>query len=227
MTVLGVDACASGWVGIVLRDGRFHGAYAARDLDMLLAEVPDAAVIGIDMPLGLLETAAWRRADLLAANWLGRQRSRVFRVAPRPIWEEADYTTANLRCREVTGSGLSRQAWALKGKLREANSRREHGDHRLHEVHPEVSFAAMNDGRPVSWSKKSWNGQMARRRLLDAHGIAVPEHFAGAVGMVAPDDVLDACAAAWSAARIRCHTAEPLPDPPERTLGGLPVAIWY
>ncbi len=227
MTVLGVDACASGWVGVVLRDGAFQRACAARALETLLARVPDAAVVGIDMPLGLLETASWRRADLLAATRLGRHRSRVFRVAPRAVWDAPDYATANLRCRELTGAGLSRQTWALKVKLREANSRREHGDQRLHEVHPEVSFAAMNGGEPVSWGKRGWNGQMARRRLLAAHGIALPEHLDDSVGTVPPDDLLDACAAAWSAARIGDRTAVPLPDPPERTPGGLPVAIWY
>jgi predicted RNase H-like nuclease len=227
MTVLGVDACASGWVGVELRNGAFQRACAARDLDALLAGVPEVTVVGIDMPLGLLEAAAWRRADLLAAARLGRQRARVFRVAPRPVWDEADYATANLRCRELTGAGLSRQSWALKVKLREANSRREQGDRRLHEVHPEISFAAMNDGQPVAWSKRGWNGQMARRRLLDAQGIALPGHFDGEVGAVPPDDLLDACAAAWSAARISDHTAVSLPDPPERTTSDLPVAIWY
>ncbi|NUP38908.1 MAG: DUF429 domain-containing protein, partial [Streptomyces sp.] len=49
----------------------------------------------------------------------------------------------------------------------------------------------------------------------------------GPAGRVPPDDVLDAAAAAWSAHRIALGTAASLPDPPETTRDGLPVAIWY
>jgi predicted RNase H-like nuclease len=222
---VGVDACPTGWVGVTLREGRFADADTATDLARLLAGVPAEAVVGIDIPLGLLEIGR-RRADTLASALLAPHRSRIFPVPPRPVWEEDDYEAANLRCRRLTGSGLSRQSWGLMRKLREANDCRESGDHRLHEVHPEVSFAAMNDGRPVAWSKKSWNGQALRRRLLREEGITVPEDL-GAAGRVPPDDVLDAAAAAWSAHRIALHTAETLPDPPEATSTGLPVAIWY
>ncbi|WP_431046083.1 DUF429 domain-containing protein [Streptomyces sp. P1-3] len=223
--VMGVDACPTGWVGVILGAGGVGGADAAVRLTELLERAPDATVIGIDMPLGLLETGR-RRADAMAAEWIAPHRSRVFPVPPRPVWDQPDYQAANLRCREVTGAGLSRQTWGLAAKLRQANACREGGDRRLHEVHPEVSFAAMNGGRPVAASKKSWNGQAARRRLLADHGIVLPEEL-GAAGRVPPDDILDAAAAAWSARRIALRTAARLPDPPETTATGLPVAIWY
>jgi predicted RNase H-like nuclease len=197
----------------------------ASGLAELLARVPTAVLVGIDMPLGLLETGR-RRADVLAVAMLAPHRSRVFPVPPRAVWQEPDYAAANLRCRQLTGSGLSRQSWGLVAKLREANERRDGGDHRLHEVHPEVSFAAMNDGRPVAWSKKSWNGQSLRRRLLGDQGITLPDDL-GAAGRVPSDDLLDAASAAWTAQRIALHTAGTLPDPPETTSTGLPVAIWY
>jgi predicted RNase H-like nuclease len=222
--VIGVDACPTGWAGVVLRNGHFAAAHTAAGLDALLDRAPGAAAVGIDIPLGLLESG-WRQADRLAATRLGPHRARVFPVPPRQVVEEDDYAAANQRCRMLTGSGLSRQTWALVRKLREANRRRDSGDERLHEVHPELSFAAMAEGRPVAWSKKSWNGQLARRRLLHAHGIALPEDI-GEAGRVPPDDLLDAAAAAWSAHRVALGAAQPLPDPPERTADGLPVAIW-
>jgi predicted RNase H-like nuclease len=43
---------------------------------------------------------------------------------------------------------------------------------RIREVHPEVSFAAM-DGSPLPWSKKSADGFL-RRKLLQQHGIELP-----------------------------------------------------
>ncbi|MFG2194147.1 DUF429 domain-containing protein [Streptomyces sp. NPDC048639] len=223
--VMGVDACPTGWVGVVLREGHFASAHAAPDLGGLLEHARDVAVVGIDIPLGLLDSH-WRQADRLAAARLGPQRARVFPVPPRQVWEEDDYAAANHRCRRVTGSGLSRQTWGLVKKLREANRVRDAGDGRLYEVHPELSFMAMADGSPVTWSKKSWNGQQVRRRLLRTQGVVLPEDL-GTVGRVPPDDVLDAAAAAWSADRIARGASDRLPDPPELTAHGLPIAIWW
>jgi predicted RNase H-like nuclease len=42
----------------------------------------------------------------------------------------------------------------------------------------------------------------------------------------AADDVLDACAVAWSAARHVSGLARSLPDPPEVFSDGIPAAIW-
>lgn len=223
--VVGVDACPGGWVAVVLRDGRYAGADADPALAALLARLPEAAVVAVDMPLGLLESGR-RRADEMALGMVAPHRSRVFPVPPRPVWDESGYEAANERCRRLTGSGLSRQSWGLAPKLREANACREGGERRLYEVHPEVSFAALAGGRPVAWRKKSWNGQAQRRRLLGERGITLPDDL-GPAGRVPPDDVLDAAAAAWSAHRIALGTAVSLPDPPQTTRHGLPVAIWY
>ncbi|MGW1882292.1 DUF429 domain-containing protein [Streptomyces sp. NPDC001970] len=232
VTVLGVDACAAGWVGVELRDGRFAGARLSSDLRSLLREAPatggggDVGVVAVDMPLGLLDTG-WRHADTEAAALLGRLRSSVFRVPPRAVWQEEEYEAANRRCRELTGTGLSRQSWGLAVKLREANGcLADAGSDRLFEVHPEVSFRALAGGQPLPHRKKSWAGQMARRSLLEAAGVVIPDEL-GDVGRVAPDDVLDAAAAAWSAHRIALGRARSLPDPPQRDGRGRPVAIWY
>jgi Protein of unknown function (DUF429) len=62
----------------------------------------------------------------------------------------------------------------------------------------DVSFAALA-GRHLRYSKRSWNGQMERRRVLGAAGIELPDELSA--GQAAADDVLDAAIAAWSAAR--------------------------
>ncbi|MDI9886446.1 DUF429 domain-containing protein [Streptomyces sp. HNM0645] len=233
--VLGVDACPGGWVSVALRDGRFDGARFAADLRSLLgARAPqggtedggEAGVVAVDIPLGLLETG-WRRADAAAAALLGRRRGSVFRVPPRAVWQEERYEAANHRCRELTGAGLSRQSWGLAAKLREANAcLAEAGGERLREVHPEVSFRALAGGRPLSYRKKSWAGQMVRRGLLREAGVVLPDELGGA-GSVPPDDVLDAAAAAWSADRIARGRARSLPDPPQLGDRDRPIAIWY
>lgn len=233
VAVLGVDACTAGWVAVELRDARFAGARLATDLRSLLREAGEARsggggaeVVAVDMPLGLLDTG-WRRADAEAAALLGRLRGSVFRVPPHAVWQEEHYEAANHRCRELTGAGLSRQSWGLAVKLSEANGcLADAGADCLFEVHPEVSFWALAGKTPLPHRKKSWAGQMARRSLLEAAGVVLPDEL-GDVGRVPPDDVLDAAAAAWSAQRIAQGRAQSLPDPPQYDSRGRAVAIWY
>ncbi|MFG2290231.1 DUF429 domain-containing protein [Streptomyces sp. NPDC048595] len=228
VTVIGVDACPAGWLAVELHDGRFAQARVVTALRSLLpgiAPTGGVAVVAVDIPLGLLDTG-WRRADAQAAALLGPRRGSVFRVPPRAVWQEETYDDARRRCRELTGAGLSRQSWGLAAKLREANAcLAEPGGDRLFEVHPEVSFRALAGSAPLD-RKKSWAGQTARRSLLAAAGIVLPDDL-GDAGRTPPDDVLDAAAAAWTAHRIACARARSLPDPPERDTGGRPVAIWY
>jgi predicted RNase H-like nuclease len=228
--VVGVDACRGGargnWVAVVLDDGRVTATRLAVTLEQVTGAYPDAAAIGVDMPLGLVEHG-WRQADLLAAARLGAYRSRVFLVPPRAVWEAGTYEEAVRRCRALTDppAGCSRQALGLRAKLRPANDLYARLPHRLFEVHPELSFAGLNGGTPVAASKKTWNGQLTRRALLAAAGIRLPDDLAEA-GTVPPDDILDAAAVAWSAGRIARGEAESLPEPPE-TAAGVPIAIWF
>jgi predicted RNase H-like nuclease len=225
--VLGVDGYRAGWVAVELAGGAFAQARVAATLVELLAGSPGAVAVGVDMPLGLLDRE-WRQADIEAAGLIGARRSSVFRVPPRPVWtgfEHHEYAAANRRCRELTGKGFSRQAWALRTKLLEADACWAAGGQPLYEVHPEVSFRQMA-GAPLQYGKSTWNGQMTRRSLLTQAGIALPDDL-GQAASAPPDDVLDAAAAAWSAYRIATGTARSVPDPPQRDEHGRPIAIWY
>ena len=112
---VGIDACRAGWVAAALRGGGEADVSVAGSLADLVRRYPDAAAIGIDMPLGLVDHG-WRRADQLAAAWLGAHRSRLFLVPPRAVWDAATYEAALSACRALTdpSAGFSRQAWALK-----------------------------------------------------------------------------------------------------------------
>lgn len=225
MVILGVDAYKQGWVAVELSDGAYTDARFSEDLRALLDAAPGAEVVAVDMPLGLL-SEGWRKADKEAKAVLGPRASSVFPVPPRGVWLEKDYDAANLRCREMTGSGLNQQTWGLKAKLRAANDCLEGDDGRLFEVHPEVSFWALNGKTPLPHKKTSWEGQMTRRALLRNAGIVLPDDL-GPAGRVPPDDVLDAAAAAWSAQRIARQRASCFPDPPQLDDRGRPIAIWY
>ena len=228
VTVTGIDGCRSGWVAVTLSDCEVPGgsvrARTAATLDGLDIE----GVTGIDMPLGLLADG-WRAADAAARALLGRRGASVFAIPPRPVWAAPDYAAANRRCRELTGRGMSAQAWGLRARLLEADRfRRGHAD-LLYEVHPELSFAALA-GAPLAESKH-WAAGLARRRdLLASAGIVLPSRLAGA----GEDDLLDAAAVAWSARRIAAGTARVLPDPAaaaatpvQRGDDGFEIAIRY
>jgi predicted RNase H-like nuclease len=220
-SVTGVDACRGGWVAVTLTNGAVHVA-VAKTLDRLTLAV--AGVTGIDMPLGLLPEG-WRAADLLARRELGRRGSCVFAIPPRPVWRQPCYADANRRCRELTGRGMSAQAWGLRAKLLEADLfRREAACSRepLFEVHPELSFAALS-GAPLAASKHSPDGLAIRRALLAAAGVILPSRVPGA----AEDDLLDAAAVAWSARRIAAGTAVTLTDPIQRADDDGEIAIRY
>src|SRR5690242_448005 len=101
MMALGVDACRAGWVAVRLEAPAPEAApeaaapeaapaavqtasFAGAALAATLTALPDwgtAAVIAIDIPLGLLETG-WRTADIEAAAAVGPRRGSVFRVPP-------------------------------------------------------------------------------------------------------------------------------------------------
>jgi predicted RNase H-like nuclease len=222
MRVTGVDACRSGWVAVSLEASgspvavRVDGSLAA-----LLRPEQGAMTVGIDMPLGLLETG-WREADRAARGLLGPRRSSVFAIPPRAVWAEASYRAANQRCRELTGHGLSAQAWGLRAKLLEANQYRETCGHPLYEVHPELAFAALA-GQPLTASKHTAAGRDARRELLAGAGIEIPPLTPAAL----IGDVLDAAAVAWSAGRIAAGLAVTIPAEPQHDRLGHQIVIRY
>jgi len=227
--VTGLDACRRGWVAVSLatslatagppvtvRIGTSLSALLAPDLDPALT-----TIVGIDMPLGLLETG-WREADRAARGLLGPRRSSVFAIPPRAVWAQASYPAANQLCRELTGQGFSVQTWGLRAKLLEANQYRETCGHPLYEVHPELAFGAMA-GAPLAASKHTDLGRDLRRGLLVRAGIEIPPGTpAGLLG-----DVLDAAAVAWSARRIAADQAVTVPSAPQHDRQGREIAIRF
>ncbi|MGH3253870.1 MAG: DUF429 domain-containing protein [Streptosporangiaceae bacterium] len=228
MRVTGVDACRRGWVAVILEvpaPGLVR--VSAVRVGGSLAEVLEGndGVVGIDMPLGLLESG-WREADLEARERLGTRRSSVFVIPPRAVWVEPDFPAANRRCRELTGKGLSVQAWGLRAKLIEANRYRETCGHPVCEVHPELAFAALS-GAPLALSKHTAPGLELRRELLARTGIVLPAARSGLAARAPVADTLDAAAVAWSASRIANGQAVTLPGRPQHDRQGREIAIRY
>src|ERR1035437_1885119 len=116
--VLGIDACRRGWVGIELRDGRFADADADSSLAMLIDRHPEVAVIAVDMPIDLPGREA-RDCDVQAKHRLGARARSVLFVPPIAVLEEDSYEKANDLSRELTGRGVTQQAYALRAGVKE------------------------------------------------------------------------------------------------------------
>jgi predicted RNase H-like nuclease len=178
-------------------------------ISSLTSVVPDVAGIGIDIPIGLLETGP-RTADLEARAFLGAKRSSLFMTPIRVALEAATYAEANAVSRRITGAGISRQAYMLRDKVLEVRAWRSGAPCPLWEVHPECSFAVLT-GAPIAASKKTWAGAWQRATALRDAGISISGDLglAGKHGSV--DDVLDAAVVAWSTRRIMTGEARSFP----------------
>ena len=206
--VAGVDGTKGGWVAITLEDGRFASDHIL-PLETSFDELGDVDVIAIDVPIGF----GPRDADRAARTFLSGAASTVFPTPARELLERPF----------GPGLGISAQAHALGPRIIHVTHLAA-TDPRIREVHPEVSFRAMNAGRPLRNRKKSAGGALERIALLHRHGNDLESLTATAAAPL--DDVLDAAAAAWSARRIAGGEGLSLPDPPE-IVEGRPVAIWY
>lgn len=220
--VVGVDAWKRGWVAAAVADDWVVSVTAYQTIDDVVAAEPEVAVIGVDIPIGLPETPP-RPADNAARRFIGARASSVFPTPPRDVLEAGTYRQALALSRKRYGIGVTAQSYALRRRILETHDAAQ-SDDRIIEVHPEVAFRALA-GVPLRFAKRTWNGQMERRRLLSDVGLSVPEHLPDEAGTVPADDILDAVAVAWTAARFAAGDARALPA--EAPLPGFGGVIWY
>jgi predicted RNase H-like nuclease len=224
--VIGVDACKRGWIAIAVEDGS-TGAYFAEDIQLLMARAEADGpldVVAVDMPIGLPDRGQ-RQADVLARAVIGPLWPSVFMTPVREALMAADHAAASAISRELTGQGISVQAFGLKSKLFEVEQWVGHTPVRVVEIHPEVCFARLA-GAPLTARKSSWAGAERRRALLADAGIRIAGDLGRAGAYAAVDDVLDAGAAAWAARQVLSGRAQPMPSPPETFSDGWACAIW-
>jgi predicted RNase H-like nuclease len=190
------------------------------------------AIIAIDVPIGLPEVTlrGGRTCDRLARGQLGPRGSSVFSPMGRICLKLDKRKTASQLHIGRGGIGIGAQCWGLKKKLLEIDELMTLAKQRIvHEVHPEVSFCAMNGGRPLLHSKKTPEGERGRVSALKHADF--PKTFLTPLRTLhsGRDDFLDACAALWTAERIYRGTAKRIPDAEEseRDERGLDMAIWF
>ncbi len=188
--------------------------------------------LAVDIPIGLLATPqrGGRACDREARRMLGGpRRSSVFTPPTRPALKGHGYREAI----RLNRQGLSLQAFGILGKIREVDQALGmSGERRVYEAHPELAFSELG-GAAMQYNKKTAAGREERERCLRRHYRAVyvaPDALRARFGFgaVAADDILDAYALAWTAARIARGRAIRLPAGcAPRDSRGLPMEIWY
>lgn len=238
--VAGVDGCPGGWLVVVQTSDQPSLARAQivpRFADVLV--LPEAPrLIAVDMPIGLPERSGLggRRCDVEARANLGQRQSAVFAVPARAAVMCEDYRTA---CDAAFASSdpprrVAKQTFHLFTKIREIDALMSPDlQLRVREVHPELAFWALNGKRALDLPKKVKSrphppGLELRRNLLAAAGydrafLSQSQFRARDAG---PDDLLDAAACAWSAARMARGEGRCFPADPPRDARGLRMEIW-
>ena len=116
MKALGLDACRGKWLAVVLDEGRFDDARLASDAAALVSEWPNAAAIGVDIPIGLPETPL-READRAAREFVGERRSSVFTTFPSVVLEAPTYEEAKAICVARGWAKPSIQSYGMRHRI--------------------------------------------------------------------------------------------------------------
>lgn len=240
-TVAGIDGIKGGWV-VVLKRRREVVVKSATTFAQALGLCDGVAVIGVDMPIGLPATAArgGRACDREARKVLGPKKGPcVFPTPCRQALLAECFHEANeiSRASSQANIGISKQSFAIFGKLREVDDELVPAlQQRVREVHPELSFTALRDQfarheKSLAFlaPKKKLKGREQREQLLQLGGFDDLTSLIAtgkAVG-AAPDDTLDACAAACTAELIVQGRERTLPSAPPVDGMGLRMEICW
>ena len=206
VAVVGVDGCRAGWVCAFLH-ATMPRIEVHPDICAVLDRFP-IALVAIDVPIGLPGRGK-RACDSAARQLLGSRGCTVFSAPIRPLLSAKTFPDACRIGRETDGRALSQQCWGIVPKIREVDVVvTTETQQRVIEIHPEVSFCAMNGMRPVMTKKSARDGQTERLNLLGASF--------DLTSLVRPlrakaDDIADALAALWTGlrwaqGRSRCVT---------------------
>lgn len=182
---IGVDGARDGWaVAVVDGQGRVQ-LRLVREFADLFERWPGATRVWVDMPIGLPSSEARRRCDVMARQALrGGRAASVFSPPCRQALSAEDHAEASRINREVTGRGLSIQAWNIAHRIRELDETlrdQPTWTDRVLESHPEVVFGLLasftpgwpatseSGGLPGLPSKRTDEGRVQRVALLEHH----------------------------------------------------------
>jgi len=240
--VAGVDGCRAGWfvaIASAVKQScqpdapcafKLKSSCVASNFAEVLSKTRECELVCVDIPIGLSDGDKPRECDVAARKVLrGQRASSVFPAPIRQCLSTNEYEVANAICRKFSGKGLSKQSFALLEKIRQVDDLMTPSLQRgVREIHPEISFWALNNQKAIQQNKKTVPGQAQRHKLLqriftDMDNILSKLPTVG----FAMDDAFDALAAAWTAGQAVIGKAETLPKNPELDGKALRMEILY
>jgi predicted RNase H-like nuclease len=233
MIFIGVDACRQGWFAVSIDQKNNWKIDIYKTIGDFGKAFQKAAVIFIDIPIGLPDTGE-RSCDREARKILHRRAASVFSVPCRQALTAKTYQSACRINQQMTGVGLSIQTWNIFSKIIEVDRWLQHkkpARQRTRESHPELCFWAMAGGQPMAHPKRKPQGFAERYAILEKmcpQTEAIVERALRRFRRkdLARDDILDAIVLAVS---VRCSAKwiKTVPADPPRDKKGLPMEIVY
>jgi len=220
--VFGIDGCKAGWIVAEEVNKNELKIRLFSSLSQLEILAKNEVTVGIDIPLQIHDRG-FRRADSEARALLKSRASSIFSAPAKKTLLAKTYTDACEVNFSVCGKKISKQSWFLFKKIKEARLLfcKKENNLKLYEVHPELSFMAMNNMKVLEYGKKTVEGFDLRYRLLkqffplfDFREIRAKFKKKD----VADDDILDAVAVLWSTQKIIDKIASYVPKDPETPL---------
>lgn len=226
MIFSGVDGYSRGWLVLRCafdRKGRMeiialegHPGFAS------VVALPDKLIV-VDIPIGLVPRPedGPRRCDVEARRLLRTRAASVFPAPTRATLNAATFSAA-----KAVGP-MSLQTFGILRKVADVDGAMDATMQvRVREGHPELSFHEMsNSGGPLR-TKTSAEGRAQRQRLLSKLGLDVDGLVARRPPGAHADDVLDAAAMVWTAARIGYGQAHAIPTDAPCDAKRLRMEIW-
>jgi predicted RNase H-like nuclease len=226
MIFSGVDGYSRGWLVLRCsfdRKGRMEiVALEAHPGFASVVALPDKLIV-VDIPIGLHPRPenGPRACDTEARKILRTRAAAIFPAPTRATLNAATFEQAKkIGPMNLQTFGILRKVADVDGAMDPSMQTR------IREGHPELSFRAMANGGGDLRTKTSAEGQAQRQRLLAKLGLDVDALLDRRPPGAHVDDVLDAAAMVWTAARIGYEQAHPIPPNAPRDAKGLRMEIW-
>jgi len=221
-SVIGIDGCKSGWITAKILENKSISFQIIENLNDRYLQESNLSHIGIDIPLQLSHSGK-RLAEIEARSLLKNRACTIFSPPTLNALRAKSYIDAcDVNFKEC-GKRISKQSWNLFPKIREAQAFLENNSISklgIFEVHPELSFMAMNDMSLIVESKKTDIGREIRINLIKKF---FPRFSFKSVRnkfkktQVLDDDILDSISVLWSTQRIVDNIANFVPKDHKKT----------
>ena len=199
----GLDGCKAGWLIFYYQDRQYQF--------QLINSIAEATAIFerskkvlVDIPIGLSSENYNRQIEKQIRKLLKNRSSTIFTPPCREALEQDDYQKSNQLNRQITGKGLSKQAFNIGKKIAEVdNFLKTNRSFQLVESHPELCFKILN-GQVLQSKKNTREGQHQRRKIISNLSIGLDQTIEKALktypnSKAQPDDIIDAAILCLSA----------------------------